>query len=108
MMKHRYTLLAAVITFGLGVLVEPDISRWSSENGVVAPAEARMGRPMTPNSVAGVARRTNRRRVRRSTVYVNTLPRGCVIVNINSGTYHHCGVTYYQPYQGRYVVVYVD
>ncbi len=28
-MKHRYTLLAAVIAFGLGVLVEPDISRWS-------------------------------------------------------------------------------
>ncbi len=108
MMKHRYTLLAAVITFGLGVSVEPDISRWSRENGVVAPAEARMGRPMTPNSVAGVARRTTRRRVRRSIIYVNTLPRGCVIVNINSGTYHHCGVTYYQPYHGRYVVVYVD
>ena len=29
--------------------------------GMIAPAEARVGRPLTPVSVAGVARRTTRR-----------------------------------------------
>jgi hypothetical protein len=33
--------------------------------GVVPTAEARVGRPLTPVSVAGVARRTSRRTVRR-------------------------------------------
>jgi len=32
-------------------------------------AEARIGRPLTPVSVAGVARRTTRRTIRRTAVY---------------------------------------
>ena len=108
-MNHRYILFpAAVIAFGLGILVEPDTSRWSGESGIVAPAEARVGRPLTPGSVAGVARRTTRRMVRRSTIYVVTLPPNCVTVTINGSGYHQCGTTYYQPYQGQYVVVIVN
>jgi hypothetical protein len=109
-MKRRTILLAAaaLAAFGLGVAVEPDVSRWSAETGVVAPAEARIGRPLTPLSVAGVARRTTRRIIRRSTIYIATLPRGCVTVVMNSANYYQCGATYYQPYQGQYVVVYVD
>jgi hypothetical protein len=109
-MKHRAIPLAAVAlaTFGLGVLVDPDTSRWNVETGVVAPAEARIGRPLTPLSFAGVARRTTRRAIRRSTIYAATLPRGCVTVVMNSANYYQCGATYYQPYQGQYVVVYVD
>ena len=75
---------------------------------VVSEAQARIGRPATPGSVAGVARRTTRRRIRRTTIYVATLPRGCTTVVIEGTTLHHCGGTYYQPYSGRYVVVYVD
>ena len=76
--------------------------------GAVNEAEARIGRPATPGSVAGVARRTTRRTIRRSTIYRATLPRGCTTVVIEGATLHQCGGTYYQPYNNQYVVVYVD
>jgi hypothetical protein len=71
-------------------------------------AEARIGRPLTPVSVAGVARRTTRRTIRRTSVYVATLPAGCTTVVIEGATLHQCGGTYYQPYGNQYVVVNVD
>ena len=71
-------------------------------------AEARLGRPWTPVSVAGVARRTTRRTIRRTSIYVATLPRGCQTVVIEGTTLHLCGGTYYQPYGHQYIVVYVD
>ena len=46
-------LLAIIAAVGLDVL--------SGEGGFVSPAEAIIGRPLTPLSVAGVARRTVRR-----------------------------------------------
>lgn len=109
-MKRRTILLAAaaLATFGLGISVDPDITRWNAETGIVPQAESRIGRPLTPLSVAGVARRTTRRVVRRSTIYAATLPRGCATVVINGASYYQCGATYYQPYGGQYVVVYVD
>jgi hypothetical protein len=75
---------------------------------VIGAAQARIGRPLTPGSVAGVARRTTRRVVRRSTIYAASLPRGCVVVNINGAKYWQCGGTYYASSGGRYVVVYID
>ncbi len=54
------------------------------------------------------ARRTTRRVIRRSSIYVSTLPRGCSTVYIEGVLLHQCGGTYYQPYNNRYVVVYVD
>ena len=71
-------------------------------------AEARVGRPLTPVSVAGVARRTTRRVIRRTSVYVATLPRGCTTVVIEGVTLHQCGGAYYQPYGNQYVIVNVD
>ncbi|WP_082646487.1 hypothetical protein [Bradyrhizobium valentinum] len=57
----RAFLAAAVIGFGtLGSVT------WSPGNGLslsIESAEARVGRPATPMSVAGVARRTTRRAV---------------------------------------------
>jgi hypothetical protein len=70
-------------------------------------AQARAGRPLTPWSVAGVARRTTRRVIRRSTIYVATLPAKCAKVNVNGVVLWRCGATYYQAYGSRYVVVYV-
>ncbi|AZO07592.1 MAG: hypothetical protein E5W15_04745 [Mesorhizobium sp.] len=73
----------------------------------VSPAQARVGHPLTPGSVAGVARRTTRRTIRRSTIYVTRLPAACVKTSINGTVLWHCGSTYYQPYGGRYVVVHI-
>ncbi|MGB6972644.1 MAG: hypothetical protein WBD61_10855 [Desulfobulbales bacterium] len=75
---------------------------------VVKDVEARVGRPMTPVSVAGVARRTSRRTIRRTAVYVAALPSGCSTVVIEGTTLHQCGATYYQPDNNQYVVVEVD
>ena len=75
---------------------------------LVSEAEARVVRSMTPRSVAGVARRTTRRTIRRSRIITNTLPRGCTTVIIDGSSVHRCGTTYYQRQGGQYVVVYVN
>ncbi len=75
---------------------------------VVAPAQARIGRPVTPLSYAGVARRTTRRAIYATSMYVATLPRGCTSVVIEGTALHQCGGTYYQASGGRYVVVRVE
>ncbi len=75
---------------------------------VVSEAEARVGRPATPGSVAGVGRRTTRRVIRRSTIYVASLPKGCTTVVIEGTTLQQCGGTYYQTHGSQYVVCYVD
>lgn len=102
----RYLCAAAVI----GALMAVDISMGGMlQQGLgVSEAHARVGRPATPRSVAGVARRTTRRVVRRSTIYVAALPAGCAGTTINGVRMWRCGGTYYQSYSGRYVVVYVD
>jgi hypothetical protein len=75
---------------------------------IVEKANAVVGRPLTPGSVAGVARRTTRRTIRRTSVYVATLPAGCTTVVIEGTTLHQCGGAYYQSYNNQYVVVEVD
>jgi len=75
---------------------------------LIKEAEARLGRPLTPGSVAGVARRTTRRTIRRTAVYVAALPSGCKTVIIEGVTLHQCGGTYYQAHDNQYVVVNVD
>ncbi len=71
-------------------------------------AAAVVGAPATPVSVAGTARRTTRRVIRRSTIYVATLPVGCSTIYIEGVMIYQCGATYYQPYNNQYVVVYID
>ena len=71
-------------------------------------AQARIGKPLTPLSVAGAARRTTRRVIRRTSVYIATLPAGCRTVVIEGTTLHQCGGTYYQPYGNQFVVVNVN
>ncbi|WP_213738254.1 hypothetical protein [Bradyrhizobium sp. dw_411] len=53
-------LLAAAATFSGGLLWNGTAS---IEGGLVSVSEARIGRPLTPMSYAGVARRTTRRAV---------------------------------------------
>ena len=72
-------------------------------------AHARLGRrPATRVSVAGAARRTTRRRIHRTTVFVATLPRGCTTVDIDGTILNQCGGTYYQPSGSQWVVVNVE
>jgi hypothetical protein len=75
---------------------------------VIREAAAIIGRPATPVSGAGTARRTTRRVIRRSSVYAATLPVGYTTVVVEGATLYYYGGTYYQPYNGQYVVVYVD
>ena len=66
----------------------------------VKQAEARVGRPLTPISVAGVARRTTRRTIRRTATYVAVLPGGCSTVVINGVTLHQCRRVYTTRHMG--------
>lgn len=94
--------VAAVLVGGLGLGgAGPHVT-------LVPEAEAIVGRPLTPVSVAGTARRTTRRTVRRTSAYVATLPAGCSTVTINGMALHQCGATYYQASGSQYVVVEVD
>ena len=45
---------------------------------LVRDAQAIVGRPLTPVSVAGVARRTTRRTIVATSIYVATLPPACL------------------------------
>jgi hypothetical protein len=80
----------------------------ATDDLVVTNAEARVGRPATPASVAGVARRTTRRMVRRTAVYASTLPAGCQTILVEGTTLYQCGGTYYQASGSQYEVVQVQ
>lgn len=98
-MKWLKVVLVAV------VLVVADMA---TDDLIVMNAEARVGRPGAPGSVAGVARRTTRRMVRRTAIYVSTLPAGCQTVVVEGTTLQQCGGTYYQASGSQYEVVQVE
>ncbi|MCP3850665.1 MAG: hypothetical protein GY694_10585 [Gammaproteobacteria bacterium] len=75
---------------------------------VISEAEARVGRPATPRSVAGVSRRSTKRSIRRTNNYIATLPRGCTTVVIDGTSLHQCGSSYYQKSNTQYVIVNVQ
>jgi hypothetical protein len=67
------TALIFTITTMLSVLpYSIDASRNSGINIAADQAQARIGRPLTPGSVAGVARRTTRRTIARHS-YMDTI-----------------------------------
>ena len=59
--KHNMTVILAAIAAFSGTLLWNGTA--SLERGLISGAEARIGRPLTPMSYAGVARRTTRRAV---------------------------------------------
>ncbi|MDD2892744.1 MAG: hypothetical protein PHF20_02335 [Halothiobacillaceae bacterium] len=100
-----------VLAVGVGLVLavgdyqpELGLSGWS----LVKNAEAVVGRPLTPVSAAGVARRTTRRMIYVTSVYVATLPPSCTTVVVEGTTLQQCGGTYYQPSGNQYVVVNVQ
>jgi hypothetical protein len=56
-------LLLVVAVLGFGIFCSIDLSQSDGLALSIQSAEARVGRPLTPVSVAGVARRTTRRAV---------------------------------------------
>ena len=77
------------------------------KNVLVKNAEARIGRPLTPVSVAGVHRRTRRRTRRRWAVGTRmyTLPVGYTTALVAGATYYVYQGEYFKPsYEGNEVV----
>ena len=86
-------------------------------------AHAVIGRPLTPMSYAGVARRTTRRAAYTGAVaatapvavaapvvptagVVTALPGGCARADAAGGVYYQCGAARYQPYYYGSTLVY--
>lgn len=101
--------ISRIIAITCGLLIAGAVIDGLFNSGIVVQKTvAIIGRPATPISGAGVARRTTRRVIRRSTIYAATLPVGCSTIVIEGTSLYQCGATYYQPYGNQYVVVYVD
>lgn len=102
------SMVLGCLLFGVGTAVDVPLLPGPWGGSFAGDAQAIRGRPATPRSAAGVARRTTRRRIRLSTIYVATLPRSCTRVVVDGVSLYHCGGTYYRHDGSRYVVVYVD
>jgi hypothetical protein len=93
---------------GVAITAVLVVAGTATDDAVIRQAEAVVGRPGTPGSVAGVARRTTRRMIRRTAIYAPALPAGCQTVVIEGTTLQQCGGTYYQASGSQYEVVEVD
>ena len=99
---ERRKFMRSVATLAVGLVAIP----------LASLVEARVGRPATPGSVAGVRRRTRRRTRRRvyrgMTLY--SLPYGCSTTRLHGGVnYYYCGGIWYRPaYQGTTVIYIVE
>ena len=97
--------LKGTLALSVGALIAAFLVEAHLPVKFISEASAVVGRPLTPISVAGVARRTTRRTIARTSYYVAALPVGCTTVVVENVTLHQCGATYYQPYNNQYVVV---
>jgi hypothetical protein len=97
------TSLVAAAVFSVGLLFSGNIGNVVSDGTLVAKADAHI-----------IKRRHHHhhrhpvRRVVRSAIYLSTLPPRCTVVYFNNIRYYSCSGKYYQPYGGRYVLVYVN
>ena len=101
--RNGIILFLSLVTF-----LDVDPVSMLTNGSPILEAMARVGQPLTPVSVAGVARRTTRRTFGRSAIYINALPLGCAQVTGNGTVVLRCGGTCYQPSGSTYVVIYVD
>ena len=101
----KQAIVAMAVLFGasdLNLGIEFTIPGFA---GFISDAEARVGRPLTPASGAGVARRTTRRVIRRG-AFIAVIPVGCPYGSYYGYSLYYCGGTYYQKSGGGYVIVY--
>jgi hypothetical protein len=105
-MLKRSTLakcIVAAAVFSAGLLFNGDVSSVVTGDTLTTKAEAhRIKRRHHHHHRHPV------RRVVRSAIYVSTLPPRCTVVFFNNIRYYSCRGKYYQPYRGRYVLVYVN
>jgi hypothetical protein len=105
--RRRMAVTATVLASA--ALLAGLVAEVGLDGGFLVPqAQAVVGRPVTPVSYAGVARRTTRRAIYVTSVYRATLPTGCSTVVIEGTTLYLCGTTYYQQSGSQYVVVQVQ
>ena len=101
----RYLAVAITLSLMLG---DVDLGGQQASIGFLkftGQAQARVGRPATPASAAGVARRTTRRTIRRG-AYIATIPGGCAYGTYYGYKLYYCGGVYYQKSGSGYVIVY--
>lgn len=108
-MTTRKSIRYLVAALALGIIMG-DVEIAGQQAGIgffklVGEAEARVGRPATPGSVAGVARRTTRRTIRRG-AYIAAIPAGCAYGSYYGYNLYYCGGVYYQRSGSGYVIVY--
>ncbi|MDL2401849.1 hypothetical protein [Rhizobium mayense] len=104
-MRYPRLLLAAGL---VGAFLFADVNigpDGSLSINFAAPAGAVIGRPLTPLSYAGVARRTTRRVAAGTAAGIAVLPSGCVYGAYNGGYYYRCGSGYYARSGNVYVRV---
>jgi hypothetical protein len=107
--KKRSRTAVTVMVLVSAALLGGLVAEVGLDGGFLVPqAQAVVGRPLTPVSYAGVARRTTRRAIYVTSVYRATLPTGCSTVVIEGTTLYLCGTTYYQQSGSQYVVVQVQ
>jgi len=106
-MKRKSTVVTGALALTLA-LVYFEQKGTLGHISLITDAYAVVGRPLTPVSVAGVARRTTRRTIYRTSVYIATLPPSCTVVVIEGTSLQQCGGTYYQASGSQYVVVNVN
>ena len=109
-MKILQTLRTAVLT---AAFLSPVLTIEGGDLATLAlapaaPAEARIGHPLTPLSYAGVARRTTRRVEYRTAATIATLPAGCIYGPYYGAYYYRCGSLYYARSGSAYVQVIVN
>ena len=105
----RKVTKAAVVALTL-LLGGGDIEFGGQQTGIgffelTSSAEAVVGRPLTPLSAAGVARRTTRRVIRRG-AYIASIPRACPYGTYYGYSLYYCGGKYYQRSGSGYVIIY--
>jgi hypothetical protein len=105
MKTSTFWMLAIGLTMAI---VDLPADKPLSGGSFIKQAHAVVGRPLTPVSVAGVARRTTRRAIVVTSVYVPKLPPSCTVIVIEGTSLHQCGTTYYQASGTQYVVVNVQ
>ena len=98
---------AIALTCGLLTAATVADSLWHSQM-VTQDAIAVFGRPLTPVSGAGVARRTTRRMIYATSTYIPVLPAGYTTVVVEGTSLYYYNGVYYQPSGTQYVIVNVQ
>jgi len=103
----KVMMRSLALTCGLLTMAMVTDGLWHSEM-VTQSAGAVFGRPLTPVSAAGAARRTTRRMIYATSTYVPVLPAGYTTVVVEGTSLYYYNGVYYQSSGNQYVIVTVQ